>query len=101
MRLGILLSCRLMFRSFRRIVEPKFGPPSGPAFPGPRMPVTALPVATRPDVPLWTAKLIADHIATCVECRESYVGGTLPLLEPSTISRILALVEDHKPGVAP
>jgi len=88
---GFIASCRLMFRGFRGILAPttpKRPPESSP---------TARENVPRPEVPVWTAKLVSDHLATCPTCRASYVTYTLPLLEPSTISRVLALVEDHEP----
>lgn len=83
-------SCRLMIRSAQRMFTPAPAPTFGPP---PAEPV----VPPEHVVPGWTAKLVGDHLARCQRCRDDYVSGTLPLLEPSTISRVLALVEDHEP----
>jgi len=97
---GFWLSVKLMIRSFHRLTAPNFGPPTGARQEGPMMPSQAVAAPLRSEVPGWSAKLVSDHIAHCQRCRDEYVSGTLPLLEPSTISRVLALVEDHEP-VAP
>jgi hypothetical protein len=97
---GFWLSVKLMIRSFNRLTAPNFGPPTGARQEGPMMPSQAVAAPLRSEVPGWSAKLVSDHIAHCQRCRDDYVSGTLPLLEPSTISRVLALVEDHEP-VAP
>jgi hypothetical protein len=88
---GFIASVRLMFRGFRGILAPttQKRPPESPPKARENVP--------RPEVPVWTAKLVSDHLATCPTCRESYVNYTMSLLEPTTISRILALVEDHEP----
>lgn len=85
---GLYLSVRLIFRSAQRMFAP------APAF--------APPAVLPPEhvIPSWTAKLVGDHLATCATCRASYVAYTLARLEPSTISRILALIEAETP-VAP
>jgi hypothetical protein len=94
---GCWVSVRLIFRSASKLFAPNFGPPAGARQAGPEMPATAVSPSTRPGVPAWADKLIGDHIAKCSTCRESYVTGTLPLLEPETLTRILALIEDHEP----
>jgi len=99
---GFVWSVRLMIRSFNRLTAPSFGPPTGARQDGPTMPATPVPDPVRPEVPGWTAKLVADHLSRCQRCRDDYVSGTLPLLEPETVTRIVALVEAHDaPVVAP
>jgi hypothetical protein len=95
---GFWWSCRLMFRGFRRIFAPAYGPPAGPRQDGPEMPATAPETVT---VPGWSAKLVSDHLSTCSTCRESLVTYLLPTLEPEILKRVLLVIEQEDKAVAP
>jgi hypothetical protein len=77
-------SVKLIIRGFKRAFAPSFVPTFG--VDGPTLPTPAA-------VPGWTARMVSDHIARCQVCRESYVTGTLPLLLPETLSRIVGICE--------
>jgi len=94
---GFWKSCQLMFRGFRGLTGQNRRPVVQPKT---RESVTRPGVS--PDIPPWAQATISDHIATCETCRTSYVEGTLPLLQPETVTRIVALVEAHDaPRVKP
>lgn len=86
---GFYFSCRLLWHGVSGIFAPTA--PKQAAVVSPK----ALHETIRPLLPGWTAKLVSDHLATCQTCRDDYVSGTLSLLEPETVTRIVALVEAH------
>jgi len=97
---GFWQSCKLMGRGLSRIFSPTTQGTQGTQG-SPTVPLVAVSPSTRLPVPDWTDKLVADHLATCGTCRLSYVEGTLSLLEPETIKRILAIIETEDKAVAP
>ncbi len=52
-------------------------------------------------VPGLTAQMIGNHLGHCRVCRESYVAGTLPLLLPETLTRIVGICEAEDAGAMP
>ena len=97
---GAWVSLKLVFRSLNRIFTPESTFQGAVALSKADESVTRPRVP--PDIPPWVQATISDHIATCETCRTSYVEGTLPLLQPETVTRIVALVEAHDaPRVKP
>jgi hypothetical protein len=91
-------SAKLIIHGFKRAFAPSFVPTfgiDGPMMPGPSLGGgTGGTTAENPNpVPGWTARMVGNHIAHCQVCRESYVTGTLPLLLPETLSRIVGICE--------
>jgi hypothetical protein len=82
-------SVKLIIHGFQRAFGSSFVPTFG--IDGPTMPRPS--VQNPSPVPGLTAQMIGNHIGHCQVCRESYVTGTLPLLLPETLTRIVGICE--------
>jgi len=110
-----VVSVKLMIRGFQRAfggTPQANGPPRGPPQDGHTMP--AATATARPAVAPWVVALVTDHLRGCATCRaavEGYRQGqaipVIPLadllrsLEPTTVSRMLAVIEAEDAAVAP
>lgn len=108
-----VVSVKLMIRGFQRAFG---GRPqaNGPPQDGHTMPAATATAPTRPAVAPWVVALVTDHLRGCATCRaavEGYRQGqaipVIPLadllrsLEPTTVSRMLAVIEAEDAAVAP